>query len=412
MIVVMVIDFKKNLAAACSIAALGGLLSGCSTVGGITGSPTPDFGPPISQGAPTSPVESSPLQGSAEQIGSGPVRIGLIAPLTPEGGNGGVGRVLRNAVELAYADSGANAVTILVKDDQSTPAGARAAAQSAINEGAEIILGPLFAGNVREVGAVARAAGKPVIAFSTDATAASRGVNLLSFLVESYVDRIVDFAAARGKRSMAALIPQNTYGNIAEAAFQEAAARKGVRVVAIEKYSGADMGAAVQRIAAAASGIDALFIPEQAEQMAGLSRALIASGIDPKRVQILGTGVWSDARVLKLPALQGAWYAAPDNSGFNAFASRYRAKFNSDPTRLATLAYDAASLALALARQQGSQRFSESVLTNPSGFNGADGVFRFLADGRNERGLAVQQINNGSTSIVSPAPRSFGAGGT
>ena len=118
--------------------------------------------------------------------------------------------------------------------------------------------------------------------------------------------------------------------------------------------------------------------------------------------------MWNDARVLSLPALQGAWFAAPDSSGFTAFAARYRAKFGSDPTRIATLAYDAVSLVAALARTQGSQRFSQSVLTSPAGFNGADGVFRFHPDGQNERGLAVLAIGNGTTSVISAAPHSFG----
>ncbi len=110
---------------------------------------------------------------------------------------------------------------------------------------------------------------------------------------------------------------------------------------------------------------------------------------------------------MALPALQGAWFAAPENNGFNSFAARYRAKFGSDPTRIATLSYDAVSLAAALARQQGSQRFSESVLTDHKGFNGADGVFRFRTNGENERGLSMLQINNGSAAPLSPAPKSF-----
>ena len=106
--------------------------------------------------------------------------------------------------------------------------------------------------------------------------------------------------------------------------------------------------------------------------------------------------MWNDARVLKQPALQGAWFSAPDNVGFTAFAQRYKAKFGNDPIRLATLAYDAVSLVAALARTQGAQRYSAAVLTNPSGFNGADGVFRFRPNGLNERGLSVMQINNGA----------------
>jgi hypothetical protein len=117
--------------------------------------------------------------------------------------------------------------------------------------------------------------------------------------------------------------------------------------------------------------------------------------------------VWNEARVFGLPALQGGWFAAPDNRGFAAFAGRYRARFGSDPTRLATLSYDAVSLAAALARTQGSQRFSEAVLTSSSGFAGADGVFRFRPDGTNERALAVQEIRANGAVTVNAAPRAL-----
>ena len=378
-------------------------LAGCGPSG--LGGRSPSAAPLPS---PVTSIESSPLAatGDPNRIGSGPVKIALIAPLTGPNGPSAVGLSLRNAAELAVAAFDGADVTVIVKDDQSSPAGARAAAQAAIAEGAELIAGPLFSANVREVGAVARMAGKPVIGFSTDATVAGRGVYLLSFQVEAYVDRIVDYAAARGKRSMAALIPDTDYGRVAEAAFLTAAARNNVRVMAVERLPSP---AAAQKIAGLGAQIDALFIPEQAEAMAGLSQALASAGIDGKRVQILGTGVWNDARVLKLAALQGAWFAAPDNGGFNGFAASYRDKFGADPARVATLAYDAIALSVALARQQGAERFTERVLQGTSGFSGTDGIFRFRADGQNERGLSVQMIGNGTTSVVSPAPRSFGA---
>ncbi len=295
----------------------------------------------------------------------------------------------------------------MVVDDRSTPDGAAQAAQSELGAGAEIIVGPLYAANVREVGRAAKAANRPVIAFSTDSTVASPGVYLLSFLIESYVDRITDYAVSKGKKSFAVLAPQTDYGNVAVAEFQAEAAKLNAHVVSVARYAPGQAEGGVQEIAGLGNQIDALFIPEQADSMGAVSAALATSGV---RVQILGTGVWNDPRVLKLPALQGAWFAAPENAGFNSFAQRYKAKFNSDPTRLATLAYDAVSLVAALARTQGAQRFSESVLTNPSGFNGADGVFRFRADGPNERGLAVMQINGGAANVISPAPHSFAGG--
>ncbi|MBM3607194.1 MAG: penicillin-binding protein activator [Alphaproteobacteria bacterium] len=388
---------RMGLAAAALLLAT----AGCSQVPGFG----PTDGPPVS--APVQPVDRGPPQApSGTTIGTGPVRVALIVPLTQNGQPSVVGASLRNAADLAMQETGGSAITLLVKDSGASRAGARAAAEEAIREGAELILGPLFAGNVREVGAVARRAGKPVIAFSTDTSVSARGVYLLSFLVEDYVNRIVDFAADRGKKSFAALVPENDYGNVALAAFQQAAARRGVRVQAVERYGAGGLTRAAQNIGAAQSSIDTLFIPEQAGSMTEVSRALIAAGVRPDRIQIIGTGIWNDARVLKLPVLQGAWFSAPENAGFNAFAGRYRTKFNTDPTRIATLAYDAVTLGVALAGQPGA-RYNEGILTNSSGFNGADGLFRFRPDGQNERGLAVLQIGRGTTTAVSPAPRSF-----
>ena len=376
-----------------------------------TGTKATGGDPDVSLNAPVGKVTSQPLPGAAtagDTIGTGATKVALILPLTGVNGQPSlVGQSLRNAADLAYSESGGNDLTILVKDDHSTPDGARDAAQSALSDGADLVIGPLFAPDVREVARVTQAAGKPMIAFSTDTSTASHGTYLLSFLIESYVDRIIDYAASKGKKSAAALIPDNDYGRVAEAEFSQAAAKRGLRVMGIEHYTPATRDAAVRKIAALGDQIDTLFIPEQADAMPAMSQALIADGIDPKRVQILGTGLWNDTRVLSLPALQGAWFAAPENGGFNAFANRYRAKYNADPTRIATLSYDAVSLAAALAHSQGPQRYADTVLLNKSGFNGADGVFRFRSDGTNDRGLAVLQINDGKAKTVSPAPHTF-----
>jgi hypothetical protein len=380
-------------------------LSACNPGGGPGIPGAKDLG----MGAP--PAGQVAIADASETIGSGAVKVGLIVPLTGPNGPSSVGASLRNAAKLAYADSGSSDVTILVKDDKSTPAGAAAATQAAINEGAEIILGPVFATDVKEAGRVARSAGKPVIAFSTDSSAAGKGNYLLSFLAEGYVDRGLNFAAQRGKKSVAVLAPENDYGTLALAQAQQSAATYNLRVPLIERYKPGAPGESIQRLAASRDQFDAIFIPEQADAMASVSKELVANGLDSKKIQIIGTGLWNDARALNLPALQGAWFTAPENAGFNAFAQRYKAKFGSDPARIATLAYDAVSLAIALSRSQGSQRYSESVLTNPSGFNGADGVFRFKPEGTNERGLSVLEIGGGAAKIISPAPRNFTGNG-
>jgi hypothetical protein len=285
-------------------------------------------------------------------------------------------------------------------------------AQQAIAEGAEIIVGPLFAQSVGAVASVARPRGVPVIAFSTDASVAARGVYLLSFLPESDVRRIVEFAIARGKRSFAALLPDNAYGTVVEAALQQEAPQRGGRVVALEKYpvDQARMGDAVRRFAQSANRADTILIPDGGDVLPQIVQQLASAGVDLKRVQLIGTGLWDDPRIFADTRLEGGWFAAPDQSGFRNFASRYRARYNQDPVRTATLAYDAVALVAALVKTQGAQRVTDQILTNASGFAGIDGVFRFRPDGTNERGLAVLRVAPGGAQPISPAPKSFTPG--
>ncbi|MEE1611826.1 penicillin-binding protein activator [Microvirga sp. CF3016] len=366
--------------------------------------------------APGAPMQSAPPASAmaGTTIGNGPVKVALILPMTGAGQGAVAAQSMRNAAELALSEFQGSDLTLLVKDDAGTPEGAQAAAQQALAEGAELIIGPLFAGSVQAAGQVARQRGKTVIGFSTDAGVATRGVYLLSFLVQEEVDRIVAFAATQGRRSMAALVPETQYGRVAAARLQQAAAQQGIRIVALEYYPSGQPQEAVRRMAGVIGGptpqADALFIPDNGDGLPAVAQALQMAGFDPLRVKPLGTGLWDEPRVSALPVLQGGWFAAPDKRGFTAFAERYRARFNIDPIRLATLSYDAVTLAAALARMQGAQAFTDAMLTNPAGFAGADGVFRFNPDGTNARALTVQEIRGGTAVAISGAPRTLVAG--
>ena len=355
------------------------------------------------------PVAEQP---AAAQIGNGQIRVGLILPLSAPGNAGLAATSMKNAAEMALAEFKEPNIQLLLKDDAGTPQGAQLAAQQAVAEGAEIIIGPLFAQSVSAVGAVARGRNIPVIAFSTDASVATRGVYLLSFLPESDVRRIVDFAVSKGKRSFAALLPDNAYGAVVEAAFQQEVARRGGRVVALEKYpiDPGKMSEPIRRAAQAAGKVDSIFIPDGADAVPQVVAALASAGVNTKRVQLLGTGLWDDPRIFQTPALDGGWFAAPESTGFKNFSARYRARFGQDPVRTATLAYDAVALVAALVKTQGPQRFSEQILTTPSGFAGIDGVFRFRPDGTNERGLSVLRVTPSGGQVVGPAPKSFAPG--
>jgi hypothetical protein len=385
------------------LAALG-LLAACSSTLDTTGAGV----------APAAPGQSA---ANGETLGNGAVRVALLVPRSASGNAAVVAANLKNAADLALREyqGGAN-LQILVKDDKGTPEGARVAASEAIAEGAELIIGPLFAQSVAAAGRVARPAGVPVVAFSTDTSVAARGVYLLSFLPQSDVDRIIGYAAGRGKRSIAALLPDNGYGTVMQAALQKAATGSGARIVTIERY-GADRAAMQQKgdvVARLVQGgqVDAVFMPDGGDAAPVLGQILSAGGVRPGQVQLLGSGQWDDPRIAAAPTLKGGWYPAPDRAGFAAFANRYQSVFGAAPVRTASLGYDATSLAAGLSARFGKAGFSTANLANPNGFIGVDGAFRFLPDGTNQRQLAVYELGGGTPIQIDRAPQTFARTGS
>lgn len=343
-------------------------------------------------------------------IAPGATTVALLLPLSAPGGAGAAGQAIRNAASMAMAEVVNGAFELDIRDDLGTPAGAAAAASAARAEGARLVLGPLFSPSVAAAASVARPAGLPIIAFSSDAGVAGSGVFLLAFMPQSDVERIVGYAVGTGRRSFAALIPRSTYGSVVEAAFRDTVARQGAQVAGIVSADPGQIQAAAGQVAALVNGgADALFVPASGETLPGIGRALAAAGVRPGRVPLLGTGVWDDPRVFAEPSLQGGLYAAPDSAGFQRFAGRYRGRYGADPVRLASMGYDAVSLVAALIRTRGPDAFSAATLTSPSGFNGIDGAFRFRPDGSSQRSLAVLRLTSRGGEIVSPAPKLFTA---
>jgi branched-chain amino acid transport system substrate-binding protein len=344
---------------------------------------------------------------------SGSVKVALLLPITSSGSTPAVAKALKQAAELALFDFDNPNVSLVPKDTKGTPDGARLAAESAIKEGAELIIGPLFAQEVSGAAPVARQAGIPMIAFSTDEKVAGNGVYLLSFQAGRDVPRIVTFAMSRGKRNFGQLIPQSPYGRVAESAFAKAVSAGGgeatVRATFRPDDSNAMLGP-MRQIANAIKGgqqVDALFVPAGREELPSLAPLLASADLISARVQFIGTGQWDYPNIGGEKALIGGWYPAPDPKGWSNFVQRYSKTYGSVPPRLASLAYDAVSLAVSLSQNAPGQRYDMGQLTRSSGFAGVDGLFRLLPDGTCERGLAILEVREGGPVVIDPAPSSF-----
>jgi ABC-type branched-subunit amino acid transport system substrate-binding protein len=344
---------------------------------------------------------------------TGNVKVAVLLPITSSGSTPAVAKALKQAAELALFDFDNPSVTLIPKDTKGSPEGARLAAESALQDGAELIIGPLFAAEVSGAAPVARQGGVPMIAFSSDEKVAGNGVYLLSFLAGRDVPRIVAYAMAQGKRNFAELVPQSAYGRIAETAFARAVSGGGgqasVRASFPPDDSTAMLGPVRQVANAMKSGqrIDALFLPAGRDELPSLAPLLASEELSSARVQFIGTGQWDYPNIGSDRALVGGWYPAPDPKGWSSFVQRYSKTYGAAPPRIASLAYDAISLAVSLSPNAPGQRYTESQLTRPTGFTGVDGLFRLLPDGTCERGLAILEVREGGPQVIDPAPSSF-----
>lgn len=339
-----------------------------------------------------------------------PVRVALLVPLSGQASV--VGKAMLDAAQLALFEFDDPDVLLMPKDTAGNPARAAQAAREAISEGADIILGPLFASSVAAVSAPAQLSGVPVIAFSTDRNVAGDGVYLLSFLPEEDIERVVDFAVLEGHQRFAALLPQNEYGQRVRSQLGQAIVARGAELSATESYTPTTDGmlAPAERLAKLKDNYDVVLLPAGGTELQGLAPLLPYYDVDPRQVKFIGTGLWDDPSVLREPSLVGGWFAAPPPETRNAFQGRFERVYGSKPHRIASLAYDATSLAIALSGGAPGQRYTVAELTAEDGFAGIDGVFRFTPQGLNERGLAVMEVRPGGFVVVSPAPQSLTGG--
>ena len=342
-----------------------------------------------------------------------PVRVGVILPFDNSTANVRVlAKSLMHAAELALYDSGNKNIILMTAEDTGTPADAAAAAQKLLDQGAEIIVGPIFSASVNAVAPLARDRGVPVLAFSTDRSVAGNGVYLMSFQPQSEVKRVIAYAASQGHKIFAAMIPQTPYGDVVEQSFRQAVTAAGATISDVERFN-PSAGAVMDPAAAVAkSGSDAIFIAQGGALLRNIAPALAYDGVDNSKVKYLGTGLWSDPATTKEPLLSGAWFAAPQLSANDAFSTKYRQTFGAESPQLASLAYDAISLVALLAPGTPYHRFTLAALIDSNGFTGANGIFRFRADGSIERGLAVLAVDPGGFTVVSPAPTTFQSSGS
>ncbi|MBB5223281.1 hypothetical protein HNP73_003228 [Amaricoccus macauensis] len=348
---------------------------------------------------------------------NGPVRVALLLPYgTGDEGREQIARSLENAARLAQGDVHNATIDLVVYPTAGTTSGGAAAANQAVSEGAKIIVGPLFSTETAGAEGPAAAAGLTLLSFSNNPSVAGSNVYILGTTFQNTADRLIAYGQARGLGPFGVVYPSGLEGETARDAVQAAAADRGATLAASQGYNLSVQGiqsaagpAAQALLGAGANGI--ILTDGPTGGLSFIADGLRSNGVGPDRGQFLGMQRWDiSAEALQAPSLQGGVFAAPDPGIVTAFNGRYHAAYGESPHELAGLAYDgvaAVGALIAEARSQGGSPFSTERLTQPSGFAGVNGPFRFTPSGRAQRNLAIIAVQNGAPVVREPAARSF-----
>lgn len=349
------------------------------------------------------------------------VIIGMLLPLS--GPQAEIGNHMQDAALMGLYDK-LNSLTslqvtrnprLLIKDTGGDAETTRKMTQELLASGARIILGPLLSDHVKIVAREAKAGGVPVISFSNNTDVAEPGVFIFGFRPQEQVERIARFALKQQIHHYAALAPQNEYARTVVRQFSDVVKADGRSLQPVNFFAEDGMPPApilnriVNTTAEWGDKRKGVFLPVTGQSLHGIANRLMQDkNINPAFVKLLGTGLWDDDSVLRIPAMQGAWFATSSPEKSRRFNTLFETAYGYKPVRLASLAYDAVALAATLALAPAGPDFSLATLTETSGFSGpANGVFRFLPNGISERGMAVVEVTAYGFQVIDPAPQSF-----
>ena len=360
-------------------------------------------------------------------------KIALLVPLS--GKYAQLGKNIQDAAQLALFSVNEPNFELLPIDTKGTSYGALAAANTAIKQGADLILGPVFSSSASAIAQVARENNVSIISFSNDKSLAGTGVFAMGFRPEQQISRIVEFAMDQGIEDFTTIISNNNYGAVVAKELRETVAKNNqASVLKTQIFQTNSRGAPVKlksHVWAAFEGImnnkppkdydkelkafnynpirfpRAMLIPEGGNTLEQISALLKKYKHNPSMVQLLGSEQWYNEKALNNPVLEGAWFASPPKERRERFNQRFEETYAYKPIKISSLAYDGIALAAAIIRITGNNEFSKEDIKNPRGFFGVDGIFRFSEDGLTERGLAIIRIKDGQFETIAPAPNNF-----
>jgi branched-chain amino acid transport system substrate-binding protein len=344
-------------------------------------------------------------------LAADPIRIGMVAPLTGPGAESG--RFQTQGAKLAVDEINkaggvlSRPFELVIEDDQTTnPGVVLAFSKLAGDVSIAAFLGPIRSTQVHAMAPDVLKLGKPVMIGGTDPVLTHMG-NPWFFRFrpnDVYSARVIaDYGAkVLGKRKWAIVHSTDAFGTNGMKNLVESLKGMGIEPVLIQGYPNNSQDFTPVALAVKQSGADVMgtymtFEPDQgifAKQLRQLGVALTWVGSP--------TTVTTTALKLAGPALYGS-YAVVDfnrdsSDAAKAFAAKYAAAYRSAPDIFGSWPYDAVHvLARAIGEAKGLEpdRIRRAILA-VSGYLGAEGTYKFDANGDGLHGYNIVKNNNGS----------------
>lgn len=368
-------------------------------------------------------VASALLLSACETTGTGggptintskPVPVALLIPKTSDPT---LAQSLENAARMAMGDLQNVQVDLRVYDTAGNANTASSMARKAVDDGAQIILGPVYSQSVNAAGLAVLNDNINVLSFSNNTNIAGGNVYVLGSTFQNTANRLTRYAARQNKGDLIVVHSTDEAGQLSRSAIEQAAGSNGAKVISSIAFERSQNGviAAVPQVKAAADaapGSSIFLTATTAGALPLFAQLLPEAGLPATTNQYIGLTRWDiPAQTLALPGVQGGWFALPDPSKSQAFQSRYAATYGGPPHPIGGLAYDGIAAIGALVGAGKSNALTGAALTQSAGFQGVNGIFRLRPDGTNERGMAVATIQNKQVVVIDPAPQSFSGAG-
>lgn len=383
---------------------------------------------PVIEAKPTPalPLAEKPAGGMAAPMAQmapqKTMNIGLLAPLSGE--SAGIGKAMIDAatlglydLEASYGKQANGALKLVIKDTKGTAEGAKQAAVEALQDGAEIIIGPLTDVETQLLGPVLQSTKKWAFSLSHNPIIRVPNVVQCGYFSGQQIERLLTYAFKRGANRIATIARNSVEGRMAMDEFAQSMGRRGVTPLATVT-TGSDNANMTREIGPLVADISkitrqsgvGLFLPISAPDTEQVLRFMVEKNRIPRNyLLVFGTNQWDTSEALNQFTMQEAVFTSTPPEKFTQFTRRFEGSYEYPAPRVASLAYDLVVLFGRLIGEGGLSALTPEIWQDENGFVGpANGLFRIRNNHVCERNYAILKTDGrGKKEILDPASPVF-----